>query len=560
MVTSMILAQISTPGISIPEIPWAALSPELVLFGTGILVLLLDTAGSDRVRISFGVGALLAGGAVYGGIETGQWPIPGMLILAAATQFVLTLLWQGRPRLLGALLTCLGFVATIGVVAWQWYAYGAGTLIATESVLGEMVAVDGVALFTRFTVSAAGLIAVPLGFAYLEDRKIHRGEYYPLILFAATGMTLLGSANDLLMVFIAVEILSLALYILTAFARRDLNSQESAFKYFMMGAFSSAFLLYGIAIAYGATGTTNIPAMGAGLASLSTPAPMAMAAIALMIVGLAFKAALVPFHMWTPDVYQGAPAPVTGFMAAATKAAAFAVVLRIFVGALWPLQWSWQPIMWVIAVATMLLGAILAVVQLDVKRILAYSAIAHAGYIVIGVAALSRDGISATLLYLFIYAFMSLGTFGVLALLERRQAKAIAIADLRGLGRRSPMVAGVFALLLLSLAGIPGTAGFIGKLAVFGAGVEAGLERGDMWLVGLVVVAVVSSVIAAFFYIRLIIVMFADDEPADLAMLPMPTSAGSTVGLAVTGLAVIVLGILPTFAIDLATQAASLAG
>src|SRR5690625_3740478 len=303
----MSLAQNSAPGVTIPEIPWAALSPELVLFFSGILVLLLDTAGSNRVRMSALVGVLVIGGAAFAGATTGVWTVAGLVILAAVTQFALTVLWQERPRLLGALLTSLGLVATSGVVAGQWAVHQTTTVIATDSFLNDMVAVDGVALFTRITICVAGLVTVPLGFAYLEDRKLHRGEYYPLLLLASTGMTLLASANDLLMVFIAVEVLSLALYIMAAFARRDLNAQESAFKYFMMGAFSSAFLLYGIAIAYGATGTTSIPGVGAGLASLSTPQPMAVAAIALMIVGLAFKAALVPFHMWTPDVYQGAP-------------------------------------------------------------------------------------------------------------------------------------------------------------------------------------------------------------------------------------------------------------
>ncbi|MGI8875409.1 MAG: NADH-quinone oxidoreductase subunit N [Egibacteraceae bacterium] len=551
------LAQVA---LEIPQIPWAALSPELVLFGVGILVLLLDTAGEDRLQVSFAVGGVLIAGAVYAGMQTGAWTLPGMVVLAGVTQFLLTAIWRDRPRLLAALLTALGFLGCLGVTAWQWVEHSGGSLIATESLLGDMVAVDGVALFTRFTVCLAGLITVPLGFAYLEDRRIHRGEYYPLLLFAATGMTLLGSAADLLMVFIAIEILSLSLYIMAGFARRDLNSQESALKYFLLGAFSSALLLYGIAIVYGAAGTTNIAEAGRVLSGLSVPAPLTLAAMALLLVGFGFKTALVPFHMWTPDVYQGAPTPVTGFMAAATKAAAFAAFVRVFVGAFAPLQWSWQPAVWVVAAITMLVGAVLAVVQQDVKRMLGYSAIAHAGYVVIGVVAATRDGVGATLLYLLVYAFSSLGAFGVLSLLERRTRKAMSIADLRGLGKRSPVLAGAFGLFLLSLAGIPGTGGFVAKLAVFRAGVAAGLDRGDGWLVGLVVIAVVSSAIAAFFYIRLLVAMFMEPEPEALAGLGMPSTPGATVGVGVAAVGVVVLGVLPNVMIDLAIQASSFAG
>jgi NADH-quinone oxidoreductase subunit N len=545
-----VIAQVALP---IPDIPWAAISPELVLFGAGILVLLLDTAGRDRVRASFLAFGVLAAGAGFAAYQTGEYTLAGMVALAAATQFALTIIWQDRPRMLGAILTGLGFFGGLGVSAWQWVVYSGGEVIATDSLLGSMAAVDGVALFTRFTICIAGIVTIPLSYAYLEERRIHRGEYYPLLLFAATGMTLLGSSADLLMVFISIEILSLALYILVAFAKRDLNAQEGAFKYFLLGSFSSAIMLYGIALAYGAAGTTNIAAMGRALAGIGAPQGLSLAAMALLLVGFAFKTALVPFHMWTPDVYQGAPTPVTGFMAAATKAAAFAAFLRVFVGGLGALQWSWQPIFWVLAAITMIVGAVLAVVQLDLKRMLGYSAVAHAGYVLIGLIAVSRTGVSATLFYLLVYTFMSLGAFGVLGLLERRSRKAMALADLRGLGRRYPVLAGMFGLFLLSLAGIPGTAGFMAKLAVFRAGIEAGQT-------GLVVVAVVSSMIAAFFYIRVIVTMFMEDEPAELATVEVPTSTGASIGLAAAAAAVVVLGIVPGVLIDLAARAASLTG
>ena len=550
--------------VEIPQFAWAAISPELILFGVGILVLLLETAGPKRIQASFVATGVLLAGAALAAIQTGETVLAGMVALAALAQFALTVIWRDRPRMLSAIVTGLAFAGAFAATAWQWSVY-AGTataivgestfpVVGTASAINDMVAIDGVALFTRFTVCLAGLITVMIGYSYANDRRMHRAEYYPLLLFAATGMTLLASSADLIMVFIAVEILSLSLYILTAFARRDLVSQEAAFKYFILGAFSSALLLYGIAITYGVAGTTNIAQAGQAMAGLGAPRFMTLAAMALLLVGFGFKTAVVPFHMWTPDVYQGAPTPITAFMAAATKAAAFAAFVRVFVGGLAALQWSWVPVFWVLAALTMLVGAVLAVVQRDVKRMLGYSAVTHAGYVLLGLIAVSRAGISSLLLYLLIYAFMSLGSFGVLGLLERRTRKAMALDDLRGIGRRYPVPAGMLALFLLSLAGIPGTAGFIGKLAVFGAAVEAGHTP-------LVVVAVLSSVIAAFFYIRVIVTMFMDEEPADAAAAPeLVTTPGMSTGLAFTAAAIVILGVAPGALIDLARQAASFAG
>jgi NADH-quinone oxidoreductase subunit N len=541
--------------VQTPTIPWAAISPELVLFGAGILVLLLDTAGGNRrtsAVVAF-VALLGVAGLVVATGEDVAAAVPVVIAVAASLQLALALALSRRPRLLGAVLAVLGFAGCMLAAAWQWWAATDGSLVATETLLSGMVAVDGVALFTRMTVCVAGIVTVLLGFSYLEDRRVHRGEYYPLLLLSATGMTLLASAADLLMVFIAVEILSLALYVMSGFAKRDLASQESAFKYFLLGAFSSAFLLYGIALVYGAAGTTNIAAAGRALAGFEVPAAFGIAAVGLLLVGLAFKVALVPFHMWTPDVYQGAPTPVTGFMAAATKAAAFAAFLRVFADGLAALQWTWVPAVGVLAAATMLAGAILAVVQDDLKRMLAYSSVAHAGYATMGLLALSPQGTAATMFYLLAYAVMSLGAFGVLGVLERRQRKAIAVADLRGLGQRAPLLAGMFALFLLSLAGIPGTAGFMGKLAVVRAAVDADH-------IALPVVLVISSVVAAFFYIRVIVAMFMEEEPAELADVPVPASTGSAAGLSAAAAGVVVLGVVPPAVIDLAQRAATFAG
>ena len=536
---------------AIPEIPWAAISPELVLFGVGIVVLLLETAGEQRVASSAAVAAVMSAGALLAVMQLDTVVIPVIVIVAALVQFALTLLWQHRPRVLSAILSALGLVATMAVVAWQWVTYAEEGLVQPQSVLADMVAVDGVALFTRVIVCLAALITIPLGWMYVEQRRIHRAEYYPLLLFAAVGMNLLASATDLIMVFIAIEILSLGLYVLTGFATRDLTSQESAFKYFLLGSFSSAILLYGIALTYGITGSTNIAEAGRALTMVATDT-MTVAAMGLLLVGFAFKTALVPFHMWTPDVYQGAPTPITGFMAAGTKAAAFAAFLRVFTGAFAPLQWSWVPVIWTLAVITMMAGAILAVIQTDVKRMLGYSAIAHAGYVLIGVLSVNASGVSGTLFYLLVYAMMSVGAFGVLSMVERRQQRAVAIADLRGLWRRNPVPTVMLGLFLFSLAGIPGTAGFMAKLAVFRAGLEAGQ-------VVLVVVAVISSVIAAFFYLRVTVAMIMDDEPAEFASEPPAAlTLGTRTGLALTGAVVVLLGVLPGVVVDLSATAASL--
>lgn len=581
----VLLAQVGS--FTPPDIPWAALSPELVLFGVGLLVLLVDTAGAGYDRARAGTHRLqasfLAGGVILAGCGIAVWQnwgdagsqvpvLAGLIALAAILQFALTALWRDRPRTLGAMLAFGGFAAGLGVTIWQWTVYDgqlASTVdpdqlfVGTRSLLGGMVAVDGVALFSRFSICLAGMISIPIGFSYMDARHIHRGEYYPLLLFAATGMTLLASANDLIMVFIAIEILSLALYVMSGLAKRDLNSQESALKYFMLGAFSSAILLYGIALVYGVTGSTNIPEMGAALAGVDAPTGVVVAALILMLVGFAFKTGMVPFHYWTPDVYQGAPTPVTGFMAAATKAAAFAAFLRVFVGGLAPLQLTWVPVVITMAVLTMLGGAILAVVQTDVKRILAYSAVAHAGYVAIGLVSLTpadvgspdvgREAVGAMLLYLLIYVFMSVGSFGVVALFERRVKKSLTLTDLRGLGRRYPTPALALGLFLIALAGIPGTAGFTAKFAVFRSGIEAGQFA-------LVAVAVVSSVIAGFFYLRIMASMFVEDESALSARVADPVRTTPAVaGLGVIAAVVLIVGIVPGALVSLAQQAGTFA-
>jgi NADH-quinone oxidoreductase subunit N len=481
--------------LAAPPIAWRAISPALCLAGGGILTLLVLSI----------------------------WRKVNRNILAALT------------------------LATVGGASYLTYALKDTRLVGMQ----RMVASDGVALFTNMILLFSLAIVVLSSASYLSARRIHRAEYYPLMLLATAGMVLLASANDLIMVFIALEVLSLALYVLVGLARRDAGSQEASMKYFLLGAFSSAILLYGVALAYGATGSTNIARIASLATGGTTDKRLILAAAGLLAVGFLFKVAAVPFHMWTPDAYQGAPTPVTGFMAAGTKAAAFAALLRTFMVAFGALAWDWRPAMYVIAIVTMMVGSLIAIVQQDVKRMLAYSSIAHAGFILVGVVATSREGIASSLFYLLVYAVMTLGAFAAVAFSGARGEERLTFASWQGLGQRRPVFAGVMTLFLLSLAGIPPTAGFMGKFFVFSAAVQAGQTA-------LVVVAVVTSVVASFFYLRLIVTMWLQDphgDPIELGVTPP-----GAVALAITAVAVLFFGVYPQFLIDLARNAAVFTG
>jgi NADH-quinone oxidoreductase subunit N len=356
-------------------------------------------------------------------------------------------------------------------------------------------------------------------------------------------MMLLSSAADLIVVFLALEVLSLSLYVMTGFSRTRLEAQEASLKYFLLGAFSSAFLLYGIAMAYGATGTTSLGGMADALAGETGSLTLALTAAALLTVGFAFKVAAVPFHMWTPDVYQGAPTPVTGFMAAGTKVAGFAALLRVASIALGPLAWELTLALGLIAVLTMFVGSILAIAQDNVKRMLAYSSIAHAGFVLVGVSAANHQGITGSMFYLVAYAAMILGAFGVVILVSRVGEQRTSLASYRGLGRRSPLLAALLAVFLLSLAGLPPTAGFLAKVFVFQAAVSAGLE----WLV---IMAVIASVVAAFFYLRVLVLTYMQDpEPEDAEERP-PTNPAPGFAVALAAVITLVLGVLPGLLLD----------
>jgi NADH-quinone oxidoreductase subunit N len=438
-------------------------------------------------------------------------------------------------------------LATIGAASYLTY------ILAGKKIVGMQgtVAVDGVSTFTIMVLLFSAAIVTLMSYHYLSARRIHRFEYYPLLLMATAGMALLASSNDLIMVFISLEVLSLALYVMVGLARRDAGSQEASMKYFLLGAFSSAVLLYGLALAYGATGTTNISQMSALSAASSTDARLMYAAMAMLAVGFAFKVAVVPFHMWTPDVYQGAPTSVTGFMAAGTKAAAFAGLLRVFLVGLGPLQWDWRPALWLIAIVTMVVGSLIAIVQSDVKRLLAYSSVAHAGFILVGVIAANGNGIAGSLFYLLVYAAMTLGAFAVVTLSAPKGKERLELGAWVGLGQRHPVFAGAMTLFLLSLAGIPPTAGFMAKFFVFQAAIQAGET-------GLVVAGVLASVIAAFFYLRLIVVMWLQEPTGETPGLGL--SAPGSIAVGITAAATIAFGVYPESIMHIARTAAFFTG
>jgi NADH-quinone oxidoreductase subunit N len=375
-----------------------------------------------------------------------------------------------------------------------------------------------------------------------------QSEIFPLLLFAVAGMLLFPAANDLLMLFVALEVLSLPLYLLCGLARRRrLLSQEAAVKYFLLGAFSSAFFLYGLAMLYGYSGGISLSGIAAAAVSGTHDDTMLFLGLGLLSVGLLFKIGAAPFHSWIPDVYQGAPTPVTAFMAAATKVSAFGALLRVFYVAFGGLGWDWRPVAWGVAILTMLVGSIFAVTQTDVKRMLAYSSVAHAGFILVGVIALNRSGVSGSLFYLLAYGLTTIGAFGILTLVRDPDGEATHLSRWAGLGRQSPMVGGVFAFFLLALAGIPLTSGFTGKFAVFSAAVRGGATP-------LVVVGAIASAMAAFFYVRVIVMMFFAEPVADGPVVVVPGGA-TAAALALAAAATVVLGVFPQPVLDLANHA-----
>jgi NADH-quinone oxidoreductase subunit N len=488
-----------------PAIGWFALTPLLILLAGGLLLLVAPALLPRR------------------------WPAGSYALVTAAT----------------------GGAAMV-VTFFLWHDVAEK---GPRPIVGEALALDRFSLFLTVTICAAVFLTALIIDDYLRREGLEGADIYGLMLMCAIGGIVMASANDLVVLFLGLETLSIALYVMASSHLRRIESQEAGIKYFVLGAFASAFFLYGIALMYGATGSTNMTTIAQflnGTVLLGHSKALFVAGLALLLFGLAFKIAAAPFHFWTPDVYQGSPTPVTGFMASAAKAAGFAALLRVFVVTFNSAEVDWRPAMYVLAVLTLAVGSIFAVVQTDVKRMLAYSSINHAGFILVGVVAASDRGIQGALFYLLAYGVMVLGTFGVVTLVSRAGDGDTDLASFRGLSGQRPVLALVFTVFLLAQAGVPLTSGFVAKVGV----ITAAVEVKDY---ALAVVAMLAAVIAAFLYLRIIVTMYlADPQPGDDTRAPVrvPVSAGLALALALAF--TVVVGFLPGFVLDFARDAVPL--
>jgi NADH-quinone oxidoreductase subunit N len=497
----VIVAAETITEIVTPRLDWAAVTPLLVLCGAGLLMLLLSALTVSK---------------------------PGRGTYAA--------------------ITVLAAAAAIGTAGSLWSRVQDADRGAFTTAAGALT-VDGFSVFFIVVIALGVALSALLADDFLRREDLDGPELYVLMLFAGAGGIVMAMANDLIVVFLGLETLSIALYVLAGFNRGSARSRESALKYFVLGSFSSAFLLYGIALVYGATGSTNLGKIATFLAgnTLESKA-LLLGGFALLLVGLAFKVSAVPFHGWTPDVYQGAPTPVTAFMASASKAAAFAAILRVFASTFQSYRLDWQPIIWALAVLTLVVGAVLAIVQDDVKRMMAYSSVSHAGFILIGVQAATDQGTSAALFYVLAYTFMIVGTFGVATLVAGKGDEEHGLDAYRGLARRRPGLALTFTVFLLAQAGVPLTAGFLAKFYVISAAV-------DSHSYALAIIAMLSSVVSAFLYLRVVVAMYlVDVDDAELGpRVRIPFGAAIALTVAVVG--TLGIGILPNKVVDLAERA-----
>ena len=515
-----------------PSVEYGLLSPMLIVLGAAVAGVLVEAFLPRQWRYTaqliLSLGGLVAAFAAVVALARGLHGNVGhTAVLGAVVVDAPALFLQGTILLVSVL----------------------GILLIAERPIATPTAEDhesgGLDAFTPQASAIAGSVTEQLA----TKAGVMQTEVFPLTMFAVGGMLLFGASDDLLTMFIALEVLSLPLYLLCGLARRRrLLSQEAAMKYFLLGAFSSAFFLYGVAMLYGYAGTLNLGGIAEAVASGSGKTSLALIGTGLVLVGVLFKVGAVPFHSWIPDVYQGAPTPITAFMAAATKIAAFGAMLRIFYIALPGLRDDWWPVLWAVAILTMVVGTVTAVTQTDVKRMLAYSAVAHSGFILTGVIAGNEAGLSSTLFYLFAYGFSTLGAFAVVGLVRNAAGdEDTAMSRWAGLGRRYPLVGVVFSLFLLAFAGIPLTSGFVSKFAVFKAAGEGGA-------IPLVIVGVIASAVAAYFYVRVIVLMFFTEPPDDAPVVVMPSMLSTTV-VAVTAAVTFALGALPQPLLDLANNA-----
>ena len=508
---------IAADSLQLPHLNYAALAPMLILFGGAAVGVLVEAfAGRGRrypVQVVVGLASLVAA-----------------LVMVIREAGVRELTAGGAIAVDGPALFLQGTLAVLGIVALL--------LVAERSLEpgGPFVAAAAVTAGTEADRAQA-------------QRRDAGTEVYPLLLFALGGMMLFVSANDLLTMFVALEVFSLPLYLMCGLARRRrLLSQEAALKYFLLGAFASAFFLFGIALLYGYAGRVDFPGIADAIRGSSQSSVLLYVGFAMLAIGLLFKAAAVPFHVWTPDVYQGAPTPVTALMAPCTKTAAFGGLLRVLNVGFERVRWDFTPVLGTVAVLTMLVGAILAVTQTDIKRLLAYSSIANAGYVLVGTLALTKDGRSSSLFYLVSYGFIVLAAFGVVTLVRDADGEATHLSRWAGLGRRSPLYAGLFTFVLLALAGIPLTSGFTAKFGVFAAAIGSG----QTWLV---IVGVVSSAILAFPYLRVVVLMWLSEPAATMPTVSIPGGL-TAAALMIGGIATLLLGVVPAPLLDVTNRAA----
>jgi NADH-quinone oxidoreductase subunit N len=435
----------------------------------------------------------------------------------------------------------------------------AGALVAAilansdpGAAFSNMLVVDGFGTFFRILVIGVGILTVLSSTQYLRREHAASAEYYALLLFSVTGQCVMATANELIMIFIGLEISSISTYVLAGYLRDDKRNNEAALKYFLLGSFATAFLLYGIAWIYGTAGSTSLVDIRTYLLTPGSRSNVILASTsaALMFVGFAFKVSAAPFQIWAPDVYQGAPAPVTLFMSAGPKAAAFAVFLRVFMTAFAPITDRWEPFVWSSALLTMIIGNFAALTQTNIKRMLAYSSIAHAGYVMVAVAAHNQIGIAAAMFYLAAYALMNIGAFAVITHFSRQGEKYVEISDLAGLGWKQPVTAGLFSIFLLSLIGVPLTGGFFGKFYIFKAALDANL----VWLA---VLGLLNSAVAAYYYLRIIVVMYMQ-EPGEATATVQPLGAGIQATLWASALGTLILGIFPSVVLNFARNSSVL--
>jgi NADH-quinone oxidoreductase subunit N len=520
------LAAKAVPTITTPSVAYVALLPIFIVLGAGLLGVLAEAVVPRAERFGVQVGITLLG-----------------LVSAAVTVGLIHDKTLTTPSPRGSDVFFRGSLAVDKAGLFIQ-----GTILVLAVMAALLMAERSVDVGSPIVASSAVVVGSPEDIRLAKSQRVQT-EIFPLMLFAVAGMLIFPISNNLILMFVALEVLSLPLYLMAGMSRRRrLLSQEAAVKYFLLGAFASAFFLYGLALLYGYAGSVDLGDILTATNTSTKSDVLLYVGLALLLVGLLFKAGIAPFHSWTPDVYQGAPTPVTAFMAACTKVAAFGAILRVLYVAFSSTSNDWRPIIWAVAIASMAVGALFGLTQTDIKRILAYSSIAHAGFILVGLVDVhSKDSISSVLFYLLTYGFTTLAAFGLLMVVRDADGEATHLSQWSGLAKKSPIVAAVMTILLLSMAGIPLTSGFIGKFFVFRAAFHTAGP--------LVVIALIASAIAAFFYLRIVVLMYVAEPPENAPTIAIPgwsTTIALTFGVVVT----IILGVFPQPILDLAAKAA----